>query len=142
MAIKVQLSGVQTGTFEALPNAVYPVHVFEIEEKTGQDSGEPYLSFVFKIDEGHEHAGRQFWHNISLSEKALWNFKRVMIALGVPAEDLEAEYAFEISDHLGKACSVRVITETFDNVARNKVKAVLPAGTEVDEAGAMTVDDL
>ncbi len=141
MAIKVQLGGVQTGEFTALPNATYPVTVFEIEEKESQ-AGKPYLSFVFKIVEGHEHAGRQFWHNVSLQEQALWNFKRVMIALGVPAEDMEADYEFEIADHLGKRCSVRVITERYEGTDRNRVKSVLPEGTGGDEASDLAVDDL
>lgn len=141
MAIKVQLGGVQTGEFEALPNATYPVTLFEIEEKTSQQD-QPYLMFVFKIVEGHEHAGRQFWHNISLQPQALWNFKRVMIALGVPVEDLDDEYEFEPTEFLGKACSVRVITEKYEGVNRNRVKSVLPEGAGVDEPGDLGVDDL
>ncbi len=141
MAIKVNMAGVQAGEFEAVPDGFYPCILFDMSLKNSQKGGQ-YIEWVFKVKEGHNNAGRQFWLNNSLQQQALWALKRTLIALGDAPTDLEDELEIERDDYVGRECVVSVVTEVFEGTPRNKVKRVLPVGAEEAANEAVGVDDL
>jgi hypothetical protein len=138
--IKVNLTGVRTDGFEALPDGRYPCYLYELNEKTSQNDNQ-FFEFVFKVKEGVEGAGRQFWHNCTITPNSLWNLKRTLIALGIPAEELEKKISIDSDELVGREVVVEVINEMYDNRPVNRVKRVLPSDAPVEEA-AMKVDDL
>ncbi|KKM82660.1 hypothetical protein LCGC14_1317260 [marine sediment metagenome] len=141
MAIKINMAGVQEGEFDAMPDGLYPCRLFDMNVKNSKD-GKPYIEWVFKVQEGHSNAGRQFWMNNSLQQQALWALKRTLIALGDDPADLDGELELEKEDYVGRECVVSVVAETYEGVVRNKVKRVLPTGAEEAEAEVGNVDDL
>lgn len=141
MAIKVNLAGVQAGEFDAVPDGLYPCFLFDMNLKHSQ-KGNDYIEWVFKVKEGHDNAGRQFWLNNSLVSQALWALKRTLIALGDDPADLDGELELEKANYEGRECVVSVVAEEYEGVMRNKVKRVLPVGAEEAEAVAVGVDDL
>lgn len=143
MAIKVNMTDVEAGDFEAVDSGRYPCHVYEVNNKVAVSSGNDMIEFVFKVDEAHETAaGRQFWHNCVLMPKALWNLKRTLIGLGVPAEDLTEEIDIDNADLVGRKCVVEVTQEMYDGALRNRVKRVLPADASLGGESTVDVDDL
>ena len=141
MSIKVNMAGVQAGEFDAVPDGLYPCHLFDMNLKHAA-SGNDYIEWVFKVKEDHEHAGRQFWLNNTLIKQALWALKRTLIALGDDPSSLEGELSIEKEDYIGRECVVSVVTEVYEGTSRNKVKRVLPVGAEEAEAGLADVEEL
>lgn len=110
MPINVDFTGVEGagGDFEVLPAGLYPCTIFDIETKVGKDSGQPYLSWTLKVEDGHPNAGRRFWTNFSLQPQSLGFLKEALIRLGVPADQLVGQFSFEPRDLLGKRVLAKV----------------------------------
>ncbi len=139
--IKVNLTGVKTDGFEAVPDGRYPCYLYELNEKTSQN-GNVYYEFIFKVKEGVDGAGRQFWHNCTITPNSLWNLKRTLIALGVPVEELEKKINIDSDELVGHEAVLEVITEVYNNRPVNRVKRVLPSDAPTDAAETVTVDEL
>lgn len=97
MPITINFTGVQT--LEVMPVGIYSVVVTAVDEQEGVEF--PYLAWEFTIDSG-DYENRKLWSNTSISPKALWKLKEVLIALGVPAETLDAEVSFDPQDFIGR----------------------------------------
>jgi hypothetical protein len=133
MPIKVNFSGV-TDEFEAIPPGRVRAVVKSAEQKTS-DSGKPYIAWSFAVKEPEHLKGRQAWLNNSLLPQALWALKRTLVALGVDPVDLAGEIELDPQDFVGSECVLVIGNEKFEGVNRHRVMRVLPAETELGEAG-------
>ncbi len=138
-AISINLTGVKTEGFDAVPPGRYPAAVYEVEQKFGKESGQPYLNWTFRVTDG-DFEGRRIWYMTSLKPEALWNFKRTAIALGEDEALLEGEYEIELGDFQGKECVIQVANETYKGETRSKVTRVLADGTPLEDE-SQSVDD-
>ena len=128
MAIKLDFSNTGDSTFEPLPAGLYPATVFDIKQKVGKDSGQPYLEFTFALSDQN---GRRAWSNYSLQPAALWKLKSTLLALGVPAKSLEGNFELDPKDLLGRECVLELIVDSWQGKATNSVNEVHPkAGTK------------
>ena len=74
------------GDFEALEEDIYFLKLCECKVAEKEGPSGPYWIWEFEIPEDYENAGRRFWMNTSLSEKALWKLNETFSAFGVPAD--------------------------------------------------------
>jgi len=136
MPIRMDLTGVEAGgDFEPIPNGAYPCTVFDVEQRTGKDSGQPYLSVQFKV-QGGEYDGRRLWSNYSLQQQSLWAIKGLLITLGWSEEQLAGQFEFEPTELMGKACVVVATVGDYQGKATNNVDRVLPADAQTGPAAA------
>ena len=118
------------GDFPLFEPGEYPFTIFEIEEKTGNTSGAPYLAFTFK----HAESEQRLWRNFSLQPQSLWAIKRLLIEIGAAsASDLDKDFDFKPKDILGAPVLLTVIKRKFEGEDKNevtKVKAGAAAGAK------------
>lgn len=74
------------GSFDIIPEGLYPVVIEKVEVRESKSSEHNYLNWELTISEG-EHEGRKLWHITSLSPKAFFRLKDVFAALGFDVED-------------------------------------------------------
>ncbi len=72
--------------FVPLPTAEYVARIVSGELFTSKSKGTPSYKLAFRVLEG-DHQGRQFWHDIWLTQAALPMAKRDLGKLGVTALD-------------------------------------------------------
>lgn len=125
MAINIDMTGVQTSP-TPLPPGYYQAEVVQCEVKKSA-AGNDYISWGFNITEG-DYAGRKAWHNSSLLPQALWSFKKVLIALGFPKEDLAGEIQFDPAAVLQQPCTLVVVEDEWQGETKGRVDKVLTAG--------------
>lgn len=107
MGIKVDLTGVELRSFEALPmdRCLAEVDDLVFTEKSKR-SGAPKVQFVMTAKEDPEGnpipGNRKLFYEVSLQEQSLWNLKRTLAALGDSPEDLEGELELEKEDYVGR----------------------------------------
>lgn len=116
VSISVDFEGVESGV--VVPEDDYSVRVSEIEQKISDNSGEPYLAFIFEINDG-PHSGKRLWHNCSLQPQALFNLRGVLEALGleVPSGKMD----LDIDDLIGLECGVAVQHETYNGKKKARI---------------------
>jgi len=123
--ISINMTGVQT-TPTPLPPGYYQAEVVQCEIKKSQQ-GNDYVSWGFNVTEG-SYSGRKAWHNSSLLPQSLWSFKKTLIALGFPKEDLAGEIQFDPAAVLELQCTLVVEEYEWQGETRGRVSKVLPAG--------------
>lgn len=117
--------------FSPLEEGIYEVQLNKVEVKEGKDN--PYWSWEFEIPaDAQENAGRRFWANTSLSEKALWKLKEAFAAFGA-STDTDTE------DLVGKRIRLSVSQTTIQKGPKtgeltNSVESFLP----LDPSGTVT----
>lgn len=87
--IKVNISDLRD--FEPLPEGVYTLMIESVEERIGQNSGQPYLNWTFVVTEPDEYAGRKLWDNTSLKPEARWRLGLLWQACGMDANGSEID---------------------------------------------------
>jgi len=125
MGIKIDFTGVETREFEPLPVGRHLARVSNctyVQESAR--SGEPSVAWEFTV-EGGEFDGRKGFLNTSLQPQAKWATKRVLVALGVPEEDLQGEIEFEPADMEGRECVIVIGHEVYEGEKRQRVRRVL-----------------
>ncbi len=125
MPININLTGVKTAP-TPLPPGYFQAEVNQCEIRQSQ-SGNDYVAWGFTVTEG-EFAGKKAWSNNSLQPQALWSFKKTMIALGFPKEELEGNIQFEPQTTMGAKCTLLIVQEEWQGETRGRVSKVMPAG--------------
>lgn len=113
-----------------VPDGEYLVKVEEVTQEDGDKA--PYLKWVFVIAEGKSEGGK-LYNNTSLSEKALWNLKTLLEALGV--EIPEEEFDIEPEELVDLELMVSVELETFEGKKRPKIVDFWPVEPEPPARG-------
>lgn len=137
-------------SFEAIPEGLYECIVEDAQVRESKSSDNPYISFEMKIlDEEFE--DRRIWIGASLSKKALWGLKGILVALGAIEEDdvLDLEWDEEVDmtpregpqvtnpEVIGLPCAVQTVNSVYNNKERQDMwnSTVLPTGSEGLESG-------
>ena len=126
MSLRVNLSEVEGGSYDAIPSGRYPLNVFDGEIRTSQSErakhpGSEYIAWEFTVDAG-DFEGRHLWENTLLSHgececgdeetfnKGLFKLKQLLQATGRWSdEELNSpEFDFEIDDVLGSKLAGQV----------------------------------
>lgn len=107
-----------------LEPGVYDVVLIEVEARPGREF--PMWTWKFEIPSGQPRAGRQFYHNTSLSEKSRWKMKEAFDAFGVPANT-------DTDLLVGRRCKaliVKVIAEQGKRQGQfvNQIQELMPLG--------------
>lgn len=85
--IRVDFTGVEAGGGgRLLPEDSYAFELVDIEQKEGEESGQPYLQFELAVAEG-DFKGTKAWDNMSLQPQSLWKLRGFLEAAGYPTED-------------------------------------------------------
>lgn len=119
-----------TGVGQPVPADTYSAVVTKtdyVAESKG--SGMPTVAFQWVINEG-DHEGRTLFRSYSVQPKALIFLKKVLVALGVDAESLEADIDIDdvIATLIGQECNLVVSVGEYRGSPSNSVDDVLPAG--------------
>ena len=127
-------SAAVTTSFEPLPEGVYQVKLNEVSIKEGPKGA--YWVWEFEIPTGHDHSGRRFWLNTSLSEAALWKLNETFAAFSATTDT-------DTDELIGKVVKAVVVQRTIQAGARsgevtNQIDQVLPSATGASPAAAAT----
>jgi len=104
-------SPVEPGEYEAVITGV------KMSDKAGP-SGYHYIEIEFQGQEPK----RKYWSNYSLSPKALWRLRQVLVALGIEVEDGPME--LEPEEIIGKDCLLEITIESYNGKETNRVGEV------------------
>ena len=125
------------GELEPLPPGEYTAHIIAGTLETGKTKGTPGYKLTFRVCEG-EYTGRQFWHDVWLTEAALPMAKRDFAKLGVTSLD-------QLENPLprGIRCRCKLVLRRGDDGAEfNQVRTFFVVGIDPPEADAFApVDD-
>lgn len=126
------------GSFEPLPEGEYECVIEKVEVRDSKSSDHDYLNWELKVlDEDYE--DRRLWMITSLSPKALFRLKDVLVAIDVIEgdEELEIEWEDDVDitsqegplvtnpDLDGLPCVAVVTNEVYDGRERNRVNELL-----------------
>lgn len=126
-----------TQDLTAVPPGIHTVSVTACEERTGKDSGNPYIYFELTI-EGSEQEGRKLFFNATVIKKSRAYLMRTLRALGWTEEELRAPGGLELdpADFLGVRCRAVVRADTYEGEPRAKVTRLLPIDASVQQVQA------
>lgn len=138
--MKINFAEVE-GSFDPLPEGQYECIIERVEVRESKSSDNDYLNWELNVqDEDHE--GRKLWMITSLSERALFRLKDVLVELGVIEEDDELDFQWEDDVDItptegplltnpeldGLACVAVVTNEVYEGRERNRVNELLGSG--------------
>ena len=124
MSLRVDFTNVEAGGFEPLPEGKYQATVFEVEQRVSASSGKPYLNWQFRIM-GGDYDGRRAFYMTSLQPQALWKLKEVLRHLGYSDEELSGEFELDLTDLLGRECTILIGHEQYNGEIRDRVLNVV-----------------
>jgi len=124
------------GELAPLPPGDYAAHIIAGTLETGRTRGTPGFKLSFRVCEG-DFTGRQFWHDIWLTEASLPMAKRDLAKLGVTSlEQLEQPLP------RGIRCSCKLVLRRGDDGAEyNKVRTFAVIGIDPPETDAFAPGD-
>lgn len=124
------------GELEPLPPGEYIAHIVAGTLENAKTRGTPGFKMTFRVCEG-PHAGRQFWHDIWLTEAALPMAKRDFAKIGITS-------LAQLENPLprGIRCKCKLTLQRADDGAEfNRVRSFLVVGIDEPEADAFAPDD-
>ena len=141
MGYKVDLTGVETRTFEPLSMDHCVVEVSDlVYTAESKRSKAPKVQFIMNAVsdlEGNAIEGnRKLFYEVSLQDQSLWNLKRTLIALGDSEEDLEGEIELEKEDYVGRQAVAILYMDDSDAAkgatgeAKQKIRRLQPMPVE------------
>lgn len=134
-SVSVNFEGVEAGG-RSLPDGQYSLAVEGVPElKTSAESGNQYISWVFKVSEG-KYKGRKVWHNTSLQPQALFNLRNLLEAMGIEVDD--ASMDLELDEFEDSEVGALVVNEKYEGKDRPRIAEFIPtedveSGDEEDE---------
>lgn len=111
-------------------DATFDKYELKLSEKNNQYDA---CEFVSEID-GEE---RRFFYNLTLTEKSLWKYKQVALALGADQAIFEGEFDTEdvLDELLGAPCRLKIgVQKSGQYAGRNQVEDVRGPQLDMDEA--------
>lgn len=133
--VLVSTEGVSTG-FDPLPIGDYSVTLASKKTGPSKASGLPSFSVTLTVNSPEEQAGKNLFINGSLQQKALFTFKRVLVAFGadekyIEGKQVDADEALE--SIVGRTAMVRA--KLNDAGTRNNVDVILEGETVGSQSG-------
>ncbi len=126
--VQVDMTGVETSQSKRIPEGDYLAEVVKVTKETGKDSGEPYLSWRFKVlDEGNKQTdGTVLRETTSLQPHALFRLKALLIAIGVSVPN--SAMKLDLEAMAGKQAGISVADEVYDGKRRSTIVDIFPPG--------------
>lgn len=115
----VNFSGVETFT-----KMEEGEHILTITDESTEEQGDagPYLKIVATNEDD-----AKVWHNVSFSEKSLWNAKAFLEACGVDAPEEDTAIADILEELTEKTFGAQIEHETFDGKKKPRIVDFWPA---------------
>ena len=118
-----------------LEPGVYEVVLKDVEARPGKVA--PMWTWKFEIPEGHPRAGRQFFHNTSLADNALWKLRETFDAFGV-------DTTTNTDTLIGRKCKALVYKSIAEQGKRqgqfvNAIQELMPLSGSAPGVGAVKV---
>lgn len=137
----------QVGTEETpqtlIPPGDYLVGITAAEEKTSKN-GHPQAALDLEILEG-EFKGRGVKDWVTVTERAMWRVKQVLVAIGYPNVD-SGEVDFEAPKMIGGKAIITIKHELWDDKVRLRIDQWRPAPASTSNASgfdaSLTESDL
>jgi hypothetical protein len=142
--IVVDLSDVGDGKYSPVPRGIYPVTVVTLDYGLSQRSQNPMWTWVWEVEEGHEHAGRKFFYHTVFNEGGMPRVKRTLARIKADG-DAQARLLSgpfnpqAVADEgilLGARARIRIDIRRYEGQNRNDVRDVLPPADQI--GGGMT----
>lgn len=146
--MRVNFAEVELNNFEPVPEGRYNVQVETVEVRESKSSDYDYLNWELRIlDEEYE--DKRLWMITSLSPKAMFKLKELLIDLEVidgEEEDFPIEWDDDVDvtpkegpvltapDVIGIEAVAVVENELYEGKEQNRVEQLLPAGEETGAA--------
>jgi len=134
--MKIDFGSVEVREFEPLPTGRHLAKCSAADYvEASSRSGEPTVAWQYTVD-GGEYDGRKAFLNTSLQPQSLWSTQRVLTALGMTKEEVDAlEWDTEnpegiqsdLNELLEASCVIVIGHETFEGTKRQRVRRVLSA---------------
>lgn len=134
--MKVNFGDVEVREFEPLPTGRHLCKMSQVDYvPESSRSGEPAIAWQFSVD-GGDYDGRKAFLNTSLQPQSLWSTQRVLMALGMSKEEVDAlkwdtddpaSIQSSLDELLDSACAIMIGHEMFEGQKRQRVRRVLSA---------------
>ncbi|KKN75303.1 hypothetical protein LCGC14_0381550 [marine sediment metagenome] len=144
----VDLTGVETNAFDALPRGRYRVIVDRLPELRISGNGNEGAFWLFRVTEAlntnpvledpSSVIDRTIPHNTSFSAQSLWNLKRTLVALGAEPETLEGSVDVDeefLAEFEGREAIVSVTQREYQGEMQNNIQNIRALSEE--EVGAL-----
>ena len=142
--MKIDFGNVEVREFEPLPTGRYLAKCSAADyNEASSRSGEPAVAWQYTVD-GGEYDGRKAFLNTSLQPQSLWSTQRILTALGMTKEEVDAlewdtenpeQIQSDLNELLDASCVIVIGHEKFEGTKRQRVRRVLSAeGVEKAEA--------
>lgn len=134
--MKIEFGSVEVREFDPLPTGRHlsKLSTADYVEESSR-SGEPTIAWQFTVD-GGEYDSRKAFLNTSLQPQSLWSTQRVLMALGMSKEDVDAlgwdtehpeQIQSDLDNLLESPCVIIIGHEMFEGTKRQRVRRVLSA---------------
>jgi len=141
--VKINFGDVEVREFAPLPTGRHLAKLSSAEyvAESGRSS-EPAVAWQYTVD-GGEYDGRKAFLNTSLQPQSLWSTQRILIALGMAKEEVDAldwdtddpaGIQSSLDELLESPCVIVIGHEMFEGTKRQRVRRVLSA-EGVESAG-------
>ena len=134
--MKVDFGNVEVREFEPLPTGRHLAKCSAADYvESSSRSGEPAIAWQYTVD-GGEYDSRKAFLNTSLQPQSLWSTQRILLALGMTKEEVDAlEWDTEnpegiqesLNELLEAGCVIVIGHEMFEGTKRQRVRRVLSA---------------
>lgn len=129
--LSINFEGVQSD--RRTPEGTFVGYPTEITQEKGEDSGKPYLHWIFEVTKG-SNKGSQLHYNTSLQPKALWNLRGLLETMGQEVPDGEMDLDLKGLCDEDNEVGLVVEHETFEGRRRARIVDFIPAD-EVEAEG-------
>ena len=109
-----------------LPEGWRPALITEVEEAISRAGNECWIvTFVLRDDDGRRCKIKRWYVN---RPRPLWFLKQLLIAVGIPEEDLRRQFTFDEDDLVGARLEVLVGEEEYNGQLKNTIERVRASG--------------
>jgi hypothetical protein len=131
--MKVDLTGVESNSFEILPKGWYRVNVTDVEERISKSEKNPGAigyNYEFTVQDG-AYEGRKAWATAWMIPNALFVLKGMLEASGLYTSDqLEGEFDFEPDDLVGETLLIKIRHRKYEDEMQQDVNGFKPATSD------------
>lgn len=130
---EIDFTGVKSGGSRLSPEGRYAAKIVDVEEKEGQQSGEPYWGITWEITSKKNNGLEVRFDTYSLQPQSLFRLKGLLEALGQEVPDSKMDV--DIDDLLGEECIIEVMDSKQERGIFSRVVGVYPLedGQTVDD---------
>lgn len=113
--------------FEAMPPGVYDAIIDNVEFGPSKNSGNPMLTFTFRIMDPQYEGRLQFYHTVLNKESGLSRLKRLLVRVcsDIDLGEFNPRKFADEGEALGLPCRVKINVKAYQGSKRNNITDVL-----------------